>query len=202
MYFTKMPPKRKVETFEDNTEVPPAKKTSEEETPPISPDKGATGETTTSSENKKAGTQTGLSEVEKEAHYKEEYDHTIFKVLENIITRSPAAGWNAWIGSLKYHFVRENRSKRSEKPDFLNLDKLEALKTEQLKTSGHVLNNLDMDMRDLQVQEEFEGYLKLLRETRDCFGYGIECMVMQYITSHKGEGYYRNLCMSCSHKGK
>ena len=175
---------------------------SEEKTPTISPDQGATGETTTSSENKKAGTQTGLSEVEKEARYKEEYDHTIFKVLENIITRSPAAGWNAWIGSLKYHFVRENRSKRSEKPDFLNLDKLEALKTEQLKTSGHVLNNLDVDMRDLQVQEEFEGYLKLLRETRDCFGYGIECMVMQYITSHKGEGYYRNLCMSCSHKGK
>ena len=30
-----MPPKRKVETVEDNTEVPPAKKTSEEETPPI-----------------------------------------------------------------------------------------------------------------------------------------------------------------------
>ena len=51
-----MPPKRKVETVEDNTEVPPAKKTSEEETPPISPDKGATGETT-SSENKEAGTQ-------------------------------------------------------------------------------------------------------------------------------------------------
>ena len=113
-----MPPKRKVETVEDKTEVPPTKKTSEEESPTISPDKGATGETTTSSENKKAGTQAGLSEVEKEARYKEEYDHTIFKVLENIITRSPAAGWNAWIGSLKYHFVRENRSKRSEKPDF------------------------------------------------------------------------------------
>ena len=58
-----MPPKRKVETVEDNTEVPPTKKTSEEETPPISPDKGATGETT-SSENKEAGMQTGPSEEE------------------------------------------------------------------------------------------------------------------------------------------
>ena len=57
-------------------------------------------------------------------------------------------------------------------------------------------------MKELQVQKEFEGYLKLLRETRDCFGHGIECMVMQYITSHKGEGYYRNLCMSCSYKDK
>ena len=60
-----MPPKRKVETVEDNTEVPPAKKTSEEKTPTISPDLGATGETTTSSENKETGTQTGLSEEER-----------------------------------------------------------------------------------------------------------------------------------------
>ena len=59
-----MPPKRKVETVEDNTAVPSAKKTSEEETPPISPDKGATGETT-SSENKEAGTQTGWLSVTK-----------------------------------------------------------------------------------------------------------------------------------------
>ena len=44
-----MPPKRKVETVEDKTKAPPAKKTSEEETPTISPDKGATGETATSS---------------------------------------------------------------------------------------------------------------------------------------------------------
>ena len=175
---------------------------SKEKTPTVSPDPGATGETTTSSENKKAGTQTGLSEEEEKAHYKEEYDHTIVKVLENIITQSPAAGWYAWIGSLKYHFVMENRSKRSEKPDFLNLDKLEALKTEQLETSGHVLNNLDVNIKDLQVQEEFEGYFKLLRETRDCFGHGIECMVMQYIIFYKGEGYYQNLCMSCSHTGK
>ena len=77
-----MPPKRKVETVEDNTEVPPAKKTSEEETPPISPDKGATGETT-SSENKEAGTQKGISEEEEVAHYKEEYNNAVFKLLKN-----------------------------------------------------------------------------------------------------------------------
>ena len=34
----------------------------------ISPDQGATDETTTSSENKETGTQTGLSKEEKEAH--------------------------------------------------------------------------------------------------------------------------------------
>ena len=86
-----MPPKRKVETVEDNTEVPPAKKTSEEETPPISPDKGATGETT-SSENKEAGMQTGLSEEEEEARYKEEYNNAVFKLLKNISMQNPELG--------------------------------------------------------------------------------------------------------------
>ena len=86
-----MPPKRKVETVEDNTEVPPAKKTSEEETPPISPDKGATGETT-SSENKEAGTQTGLNEEEEEAHYKEEYNNAVIKLLKNISMQNPELG--------------------------------------------------------------------------------------------------------------
>ena len=102
---------------------------SEEKTRTISPDQGATGETTTSSKNKEAGMQTGLSEEEKEARYKEEYDNTVFKVLEKIIMQAPEAGWGIWIGSLLKHFTRENRSERSEKPDFLNLDKLEALKT-------------------------------------------------------------------------
>ena len=74
----------------------------------------------------------------------------------------------------------------------MNLDKLEAL-----KASGHVLNNLNDTMRELQGQEVFESYLKLLTETRDCFGHGIEYMVMQYINEHKGEAYYLNLCMSC-----
>ena len=87
-----MPPKREVETVEDNTEVPPAKKTSEEETPPISPDKGATGETTTSSENNEAGTQTGLSEEEEEARYIEEYNDAVFKLLKNISMQNPELG--------------------------------------------------------------------------------------------------------------
>ena len=55
---------------------------SEEKTPTVSPDQGATGETTTSSENKKAGTQTGLSEEEEEAHYKEEYTNAVIKFIE------------------------------------------------------------------------------------------------------------------------
>ena len=57
---------------------------SEEKTPTVSPDQGATGETTASSENKKAGMQTGLSEEEKEAHYKEEYHNDVIKLLRNI----------------------------------------------------------------------------------------------------------------------
>ena len=86
-----MPPKRKVETVEDNREVPPAKKTSEEETPPISPDKGATGETT-SSENKEAGMHTGLSEEEEEARYKEEYNDAVIKLLKNISMQNSELG--------------------------------------------------------------------------------------------------------------
>ena len=57
-----MPPKRKVETV-DKTEAPPAKKASEEETPTISPDQGATGETATSSTTMETGTQTGWLSV-------------------------------------------------------------------------------------------------------------------------------------------
>ena len=156
----------------------------EEKTPTVSPDQGATGETTTSFENK-------------EAHYKEEYDNTVFKVLENIIMQAPKASWDTWLWSLLKHFAMANQSKRSEKPYFLNLDELEALKTEHLENSGHVPHWLHEDMNELKLQEEFEGYLKLLRETRDCFGHGIECIVMRYIISLKGEGYYQNLCMSC-----
>ena len=57
---------------------------SKEKTPTVSPDPGATGETTTSSQNNEAGTQTGLSEEEEEAHYKEEYNNAIIKLLKNI----------------------------------------------------------------------------------------------------------------------
>ena len=68
-----------METVEDKTEVPPAKKTSEEESPPISPDKGATGETTPSSENK-------------EARHEEEYNNAVIKLLKNISMQNPELG--------------------------------------------------------------------------------------------------------------
>ena len=66
-----MPPKRKEETVEDKTEAPPAKKSSKEKIPTVAPDQGATDETTPSSENK-------------EAHYKEEYNNAVIKLLKNI----------------------------------------------------------------------------------------------------------------------
>ena len=162
-----MPPKRKVETVEDNTEVPPAKKTSEEETPPISPDKGATDEMT-SSENKEAGTQTGLSEEEEEARYKEEYANAIFQLLKNIGMQNPELGRDILMESLLKHFAMEIRSKRSEESDFLH-----------------------------ETEEEFETYLALLKEVRVHGGHNMELITVQYILQHKGEGYYRNLCMSC-----
>ena len=90
-----MPPKRKVETVEDKTEVPPAKKTSEEESPPISPDKGATGETTPSSENK-------------EASYKEEYNNAIINLLKNISMQNPEPGQDIVMEALyKYRKDKE-----------------------------------------------------------------------------------------------
>ena len=162
-----MPPKRKVETVEDNTEIPPAKKTSEEETPPISPDKGATGET--SSENKEAGTQTGLSEEEEEARYKEEYTNAVFKLLKNIGMQNPELGRDILMESLLKHFATEIRSKRSEESDFLH-----------------------------KTDEEFETYLALLKEVRAHGGYSMELITAQYILQHKGEGYYQNLGMSLS----
>ena len=57
---------------------------SEEKTPTVSPDQGATGETTTSSGSKEAGTQAGLSEEEEEARYKDEYRNDVIKLLKNI----------------------------------------------------------------------------------------------------------------------
>ena len=65
---------------------------SEEKTPTVSPDQGATGETKTSSENKEAGTQTGLSEGEEEARYKEEYNDAVIKLLKNINMQNPELG--------------------------------------------------------------------------------------------------------------
>ena len=106
---------------------------SEEKTPTISPDQGATSETTPSSENK-------------EAHYKEEYNNAIFKLLKNISMQNLELGRDIVMESLLKHFAMEIRSKRAEKPDFLNLDKLEALSSEHLETSGHVPDWLKKDM--------------------------------------------------------
>ena len=64
---------------------------SEEKTPTISPDQGATGETTTSSENKEAGTQTGLSEEEQEAHLLEVEWNVILRMLDTIKSWDPEA---------------------------------------------------------------------------------------------------------------
>ena len=76
---------------------------SEEKTPTVSPDQGATGETTTSSENKEAGKQTGLSEEEKEAHYKEEYNNAVFKLLDNIRMQNPELCWDIVMEALYKH---------------------------------------------------------------------------------------------------
>ena len=57
---------------------------SKEKTPNVSPDQGATGETISSSKTMEAGTQTGLSEEEEEAHYKKADDNAVTKLWENI----------------------------------------------------------------------------------------------------------------------
>ena len=88
------------------------KKTSEEETPPISPDKGATGQTT-SSENKEAGMQTGPSEEEEEARYKEEYNNAIIKLLKNISMQNPELGRDIVMEAL-YEY-RKDKEKRLNK---------------------------------------------------------------------------------------
>ena len=170
-----MPPKRKVETVEDKTKVPPAKKTSEEKTPTISPDKGATGETATSSNTMEAGTQTGWlssnnykcmkkgssqqqwtqqissitffeSEEEKEAHLLEVERNAILGMLNSIKARDPEAYQDIIIGTLYKHFARENRATRSKEEIFSELDQLEALVTKHLDTSGRVPDWLKKDM--------------------------------------------------------
>ena len=81
---------------------------SEEKTPTISPDQGATGETTTSSENNETGTQTGLSEEEEEARYKEEYNNAVIKLLKNISMQNPELGQDIVMEALyKYRKDKE-----------------------------------------------------------------------------------------------
>ena len=188
-----MPPKRKVETVEDNTEVPPTKKTSEEETPPISPDKGATGETTTSSENKNTGVQTGLSEAEKEAHLDQIEYNAIMGMMDSLKARNPEAYQDVIIEALYKQFARENRATRSKETIFSELDKLEARETEYYETSGRVPKWLTQELKDAREDVEFENYVTLLKEARAQFGREMEGAVILYIDKHKGERY----CMSC-----
>ena len=188
-----MPPKRKVETVEDNTEVPPTKKTSEEETPPISPDKGATGETTTSSENKNTGVQTGLSEAEKEAHLDQIEYNAIMGMMDTLKARNPEAYQDVIIEALYKQFARENRATRSKETIFSELDKLEARETEYYETSGRVPKWLTQELKDAREDVEFENYVTLLKEARAQFGREMEGAVILYIDKHKGERY----CMSC-----
>ena len=173
-----MPPKRKVETVEEKTKAPPAKKTkktSEEETPTISPDKGATGETATSSKTMEAGMQTGWlsvnnykcvkkrssqqqqtqqissitffeSKEEKEAHLLEVEWNAILGMLNSVKARDPEAYQDIIIGTLYKHFAGENRATRSKEAIFSELDNLEALETEHLETSGRVPDWLKKDV--------------------------------------------------------
>ena len=63
----------------------------EEKTPTVSPDQGATGETVSSTKKMDVGTQTSLSDIyiglsgeEKDAQYKQDYAEGIFGLLEEI----------------------------------------------------------------------------------------------------------------------
>ena len=162
---------------------------SEEKTPTISQDQGATGETTTSSENKETGTQTGLSEEEKE----EVECNAIIGMMNSVKARDPEAYQDIIIGTLYKQFARENRAMRSKELIFSELDKLEAREAEYLETSGRVPNWLTQDLKDAREDVEFENYVTLLKEARTQFGHETEGAVILYIDKHKGERY----CMSC-----
>ena len=84
---------------------------SEEKTPTVSPDQGATGETRTSSENNEAGMQTGLSEEEEEARYKEEYNNAVFKLLKNFSMQHPELARDIVMEALFYPFYRKDKEK-------------------------------------------------------------------------------------------
>ena len=195
---------------------------SEEKTPTVSPDQGATGETKTSSESKKAGTQTGWlsvtkykcmkkgssqqqrtqqissitffkSEEEKKAHLDQIECNVIMGMMNSLKARNPEAYQDIIIETLYKQFARENRATRSKETIFLELDKLEARETEYLETSGRVPNGLKQDLKDAREEVEFENYVTLLKEARAQFGREMECAVILYIDKHKGERY----CMSC-----
>ena len=166
---------------------------SEEKTPPVSPDQGTTGETTTSSENKETGTQTGLSEEEKEAHLDQIECNAIMGMMNSLKARNPEAYQDIIIETLYKQFARENRATRSKETIFSELDRLEARETEYYETSGHVPKWLIQELKDAREDVEFENYVTLLKEARAQFGREMECAVILYIDKHKGERY----CQSC-----
>ena len=166
---------------------------SEEKTLTISPDQGATGETTTSSENKDTGTQTGLSEAEKEAHLDQIECNAIMGMMNSLKARNPEAYQDIIIETLYKQFARENRATRSKETIFSELDRLEARETEYYETSGRVPKWLTQELKDAREDVEFENYVTLLKEARAQFGREMECAVILYIDKHKGEHY----CLGC-----
>ena len=123
-------------------------------------------------------------------------------MMNSIKARNPEAYQDIIIETLYKQFARENRATRSEETIFSELGKLEARETEHLETSGHVPDWLKQDLKYAREDVEFENYVTLLKEARAQFGCETECMVILYIDKHKGEAYYRNLCMSCSYNEK
>ena len=172
---------------------------SEEKTPTISPDQGATGETTTLSESKEAGTQTGLSEKEKKANLDQIECNAIMGMMNSLKARNPEAYQDIIIETLYKQFARENRAMRSKETIFSELDKLEAREAEYLETSGRVPKWLTQELKDAREDVEFENYVTLLKEARAQFGREMECAVILYIDKHKGEHY----CPGCmGHRDK
>ena len=198
---------------------------SEEKTPTVSPDQGATGEIKTSSQSKEAGTQTGWlsvtkykcmkkgssqqqrtqqissitffeGEEEKKAHLDQIECNVMMGMMNSLKARNPEAYQDIIIETLYKQFARENRAMRSKETIFSELDKLEAREAEYLETSGHVPYGLKQDLKDAREEVEFENYVTLLKEARAQFGREMECAVILYIDKHKGECY----CMSCMHR--
>ena len=172
---------------------------SEEKTPTISPDQGATGETMTLSENKEAGMQTGLSEEEKKAHLDQIECNAIMAMMNSLKARNPEAYQDIIIETLYKQFARENRATRSKETIFSELDRLEARETEYYEISGHVPKWLTQELKDAREDVEFENYMTLLKEARAQFGREMECAVILYIDKHKGEHYCLS-CMGCHDK--
>ena len=166
---------------------------SQEKTPTVSPDQGTAGETTTSSENKETGTQTGLSEEEKEAHLDQIECNAIMGMMNSLKARNPEAYQDIIIETLYKQFARENRAMGSKETIFSELDRLEARETEYYKTSGHVPKWLTQELKDAREDVEFENYVTLLKEARAQFGREMEGAVILYIDKQKGERY----CLSC-----